>query len=163
MANQVRLDGGVGEVVEPGVLAHQFAEPVTRTDGAGAAEQRTEHPIEVEGEQLVAPQAPPQLRELPEGVAAHSVAGHPDCVHGSGRGADQQVGLDPFAAEGLQHPHLHGAEAAASGEHERGPLPPAVRDRSGAVAGRLGSQPCCARPRAATALRAKLRHVGSLF
>jgi hypothetical protein len=44
----------------------------------------------------------------------------PGGVHGSGRGAKEQVGPDIVGGERLQHAHLHGSEAAPSGQHERG-------------------------------------------
>jgi hypothetical protein len=107
------------EAPEGDVPFDERAESVVREQRRHQSDRRRGKARRLEREHLTASQVRPDRRQFAERPVGQAVAGDKDGVEGAGRGADEQVGLDPSGGEGLEHPNLYRSKAPAARQHER--------------------------------------------
>jgi len=101
-------------------IGNQVGEALRRAQGRspGAASQQPRPWLQ--WEHVTASDARPAVCQSAQRRGTGAVPGEKRCVHGTDRGPHQQVGGNLPLGEGLQHPDLDGAEAAAPGQDECG-------------------------------------------
>jgi hypothetical protein len=112
-----------------GVLLDQPSQRAARHEIPAGAEEAEEAGERLDGEHLAAPDAPPQRRELLDGLAVELAAREERAVDGADGRPDDDVGPDLVIGERAQHADLDRAEARTSRQDERGGHVPSARGR----------------------------------
>jgi hypothetical protein len=132
----VQRHGGVLQPTELQVLCGEAPQRLVGNEMTAAVGQAADQGGDVDGEDVLAPQPAPDIRELlgrRDGLRSRGDVGR---VERPGRRADERVRGDAALVEGAQHAGLHRAEAGAAGQDEGGAR--LRRDALGADRGREG-------------------------
>ena len=114
----VQRGARVAEVVKLDVPPYQLPETVVGYKVISPTGQPTDEREEADGENILALESTPHARERAARLDLLGTRGDERRVERTGRGRDQQVGVNPPLVERVQHPNLQCAEAAASRENE---------------------------------------------
>jgi hypothetical protein len=118
--DQVHGDRGLFQASEAHVPAHQVLQPGTRAQGVAGTGHREHHLRSPQREDVVPAERRPGRGEQLQRPRGQAVRRHEDGVQGTGGRAHEQVRSNTPLGQCLEHADLHGAEAAAAGQHESG-------------------------------------------